>query len=561
MANVSYISSLNNDILLDVFEALEEICNSGSQGSKRSLLSAALTCSMFNDPATAILWKSMDSISPLIQLLPTVELVNGIYMICGAIREENMERFTFYAKKIRHFTRSLVDHRGQQIPPISPSVYALLEPVLHLQYLVFTSVQALSTPETSFFIPYCSTFSTTDTASFVSASSPLRWVGPRGASASITSSSTLRRLEIRDGTTNNSRDLDKDFSHMRPFIYSLQTRAPKLRQLVISIRTSSKLWELIVDFKHLRSLEFSGIIDVVLFRRLALSLPELQRLVVDFLDTPPLPISFPVTNPKTNITFPFDKLRTLRISGRGSTVASYLLCIESRAVEDFAVVMAKDLETHPRFSASEQWEICMSVMKEQWAPKLRSVRLETSQMGLLQFPSAMFFSELSTISLTYIGIEAKISVEDCRRLSRSLKSITDLYIHLVSASGIPNLPPDDDNVLRSDIFMSFAAHCQTLFAMELTFQNAFPSFCLDPDNISRFTRGHPLRSLSIASNDRLDLNNLQHAVRAARLLCTVFPRLEALHTPNNHASAAFWGYVYELYKELRGSTITMQKKL
>ncbi|KAG6828239.1 hypothetical protein H0H92_008673 [Tricholoma furcatifolium] len=555
------ILSLGYDVLLNVFETLEEMCNSDSQSSKKSLLSAALTCSVLRDPAIDILWKSMDSIFPLLRLLPTVELVNGVYMICGVIRDENMSRFRFYAHKIRHYTRLLVDHGGNQYAPIAPSVYALLEPVLHLRDLVLTSVQALSAPETPFFIPYCSMLGTFGTESCVCAASPLQWVGPPEASLSITSSSTLQRVEIRDPITD--RNLDDDFSRMRPFIYALQTRAPRLRDLVISIQTSPSLWELIVDFKNLRSLEFSGFIDAVTLRRLAIALPELRRLVINFLDTLPISSSFPVPHPDYNIAFPFDKLRTLRITGRGSTIASYLPCIRSRMIEDFAVTIDADLQNPPRFSALEQWDICISVLREQGASTLRSVHFETSQKVHIQPLSMTFFNKLSAISLKYIEIEAKISMQDCKTLSRSLNTITGLHIYLVSGSSpIPDPPnepqgrpwdwdSDYDDVLRPAIFVKFARNCGNLLSMELAFEGAFPSFSLPH---STRVSHHPLRTLSIASGDILDLNNLQHAISVARLLHTVFPSLETLRTPNSHPSAAFWGHVYQLHKEFRGLT-------
>lgn len=61
-------------LLSNIFDAMEF----GS--TKKHLLWAALTCTMFRDPALNTLWRSLDSLLPLLKVLPSFRLVNGIYV-------------------------------------------------------------------------------------------------------------------------------------------------------------------------------------------------------------------------------------------------------------------------------------------------------------------------------------------------------------------------------------------------------------------------------------------------------------------------------------------------
>ncbi|KAG6828155.1 hypothetical protein H0H92_009006 [Tricholoma furcatifolium] len=334
-------------------------------------------------------------------------------------------------------------------------------------------------------------------------------------------------------------------------MYALKTRAPDIQHLVITIQTSPRLWEFIVEFKNLRSLEISGIADVVIFRRLAISLKELQRLVINFLDTAPLRTSFPVIDADTDLTFPFEKLRTLVFKGKGSTVASYLVCMRGGSVGNLYLNLNTDPDSSSRFNtALEQWDTCMSVMKEHWATSLESIRLETFEKVTISM-SSTFFSQLSATSLKYVEFEGKISTRDCDMLARSLPCMISLYIHLVegpsSVSRGRFVKGTGAESLGSDIFASFATHCPNLHSMDVGFEKSFTSFSLSKSPV----HAHSLATLSITSEDRLDVNNLQHAIQAARLLHRIFPFLEVLRTRDNHASTPFWVHVYELYKEFR----------
>ncbi|KAG6825477.1 hypothetical protein H0H92_003607 [Tricholoma furcatifolium] len=548
--------SLNYDVLLGIFETLKR----SSHGAK-ILLSVALVCTAFRDPAIDMLWESMDSAIPLLHLLPTVELVNGVYairiltpnkMICGDTCDKDMLRFKFYAKKIRRLTRSSLDHKGSQYPPIAPHVLALLERELHLRDLIFSSFEALCAPETPCLIPYCSTLYTSD-ASSVSIV-PLGWVSPPDPGLPfIGSSSSLERVEIRDAQNSRHRDFAKDFSRMRPFMYALKTRASDLQHLVIDIQTDSRVWKMISNFKNLHSLEFSGVLDLKSFRLLAVSLPELQRLSVNLLDTSPLSLTF--IDSDSSATFPFDKLCILKMSGRGLAVASYLKRMLGRNVQTLSIIIDNsNPPSHRSFSGSEeqQWDLSILAAKRLWASSLQSIHLETLQTGRIPM-SAMFLSDLAAIPLTSLVIEAKISEQDCKMLCRSLISIHSLYIHRILAS----VPVGSGSTAAGgtagiEILVAFATYCQNLVSMQIGFEERVAT------SFSYLSSIHPegdhmLKTLVIISEDDChDINNVQHLIDAARLLYRLFPVLETLRASDKHASAVFWENVYKLYKEFKG---------
>lgn len=62
--------------LSQVFHIIEN--STGS--SKQDLLWAALACTMFRDPALDALWRSLDTVLPLLKMLSFFKLSNGVYV-------------------------------------------------------------------------------------------------------------------------------------------------------------------------------------------------------------------------------------------------------------------------------------------------------------------------------------------------------------------------------------------------------------------------------------------------------------------------------------------------
>lgn len=65
---------------ISVLKRIIESIADDSAASPSHLLSIALTCKLFRDPALDLLWRSLDSWMPLLKLLTPFKLVNGFYV-------------------------------------------------------------------------------------------------------------------------------------------------------------------------------------------------------------------------------------------------------------------------------------------------------------------------------------------------------------------------------------------------------------------------------------------------------------------------------------------------
>ncbi|RDB17293.1 hypothetical protein Hypma_001931 [Hypsizygus marmoreus] len=94
----------NQDILGRVFEYFSsEPCTFPKPLTNTHLLWAALTCKAFLEPALNVLWRSASSLVPLLNLLPTFQLVQDTYVIRGVTREPDWNRYFYYARRVREF--------------------------------------------------------------------------------------------------------------------------------------------------------------------------------------------------------------------------------------------------------------------------------------------------------------------------------------------------------------------------------------------------------------------------------------------------------------------------
>jgi hypothetical protein len=73
----------NPDILDEICENLHDEPEEGGEAtrtSKQNLLWAALTCKAFLEPALDRLWRTLDSLFPLLKILPSFTQSDGTYV-------------------------------------------------------------------------------------------------------------------------------------------------------------------------------------------------------------------------------------------------------------------------------------------------------------------------------------------------------------------------------------------------------------------------------------------------------------------------------------------------
>ena len=74
----------NPELKAKTFSQLLQVKN--DKINRRSLLNAALTCKDFLDVALDALWEEMDSLVPLLKLLPALRVENGVY-VCANVHD------------------------------------------------------------------------------------------------------------------------------------------------------------------------------------------------------------------------------------------------------------------------------------------------------------------------------------------------------------------------------------------------------------------------------------------------------------------------------------------
>ncbi|KAJ3501293.1 hypothetical protein NMY22_g18978 [Coprinellus aureogranulatus] len=96
------------------------------EGPRKDLYSLALCCKAFTEPALRCLWAGLNSLVPLIKLLPDLELIEGEYYFHGTIESDS--RFCHVSNYIRLLDISVRDGLQEEElrPSVSPQVFAVI---------------------------------------------------------------------------------------------------------------------------------------------------------------------------------------------------------------------------------------------------------------------------------------------------------------------------------------------------------------------------------------------------------------------------------------------------
>ncbi|TFK64668.1 hypothetical protein BDN72DRAFT_846375 [Pluteus cervinus] len=100
---------------------------------RSTLLAAALTCHSFTEPALDALWETMNSLAPLICLLPLVNKDGVEYLLLQNCTPKMWEKVAVFAARIRVFIfsdDSLYQKKGSPIHPSGYNILVAFRPVL-----------------------------------------------------------------------------------------------------------------------------------------------------------------------------------------------------------------------------------------------------------------------------------------------------------------------------------------------------------------------------------------------------------------------------------------------
>ncbi|KAG6910799.1 hypothetical protein DXG01_007688 [Tephrocybe rancida] len=501
------IASLTYDTLFRAFEFIQErpMLSTGITRSKQ-LYYAALTCKAFVNAALDHLWRSMNSIFPLVRILPMLDLVDGVYMLTRRLGAEERTRLEVYTRRIRFLA-------------INDSVHPVFSPLTTMELQSsLSSLQQI----------YCS-----------SPSSLMMTIFP------IILSKTLRRFELNAQT-------HVSHIHIQSFLYALQSKAPDLEQLVIR-RTlvDEGTFDAVLGFSNLRLLDFSPAEDIPLVHIYQIfMLPEIRVLALDLPDR-----IAPYLRGKSR-EFPtlikLTKLHALCFEGRASTVAFVLSRMRDGFVKEVDIKLRQDpprqlprsVKTGEDLPSMYPIECCVGVFRAQWQTALYSIILSSGE----DRPSSLLCSckvlsgleQLPRLSKLHI-VGWTLSLPQCAALSRGISHIEDLRIEVASLNAA---------VTGQDLsfFGEFARNCPNLALFHVKFDKCQQNTKLSSPELSRRSNAGMLKELVVETRDVLDMQDkLKIAVDVAQYLGLLFPGLQNIR-PMSGISAGFWGHVFRMVR-------------
>ncbi|KAF8222804.1 hypothetical protein L208DRAFT_575126 [Tricholoma matsutake] len=130
-----YQALVISEIIREIVTYLKpEFYHTTDPNCSRDLLSAALCCKAFKDPALDVLWHTVDSITPLLKLIPGMQEVHGQVALRGDLDASDMKDFYSYARRVRHCTISV-------FPLIEPTTCVQLSRLEHGVFPFLTSLR------------------------------------------------------------------------------------------------------------------------------------------------------------------------------------------------------------------------------------------------------------------------------------------------------------------------------------------------------------------------------------------------------------------------------------
>ncbi|TFK64667.1 hypothetical protein BDN72DRAFT_846374 [Pluteus cervinus] len=287
---------------------------------RSTLLAAATSCQSFSGPALDALWHQMDTLAPLVSLLPLADLNGVAYLQMQNVTSTAMETFVNCARRIRVFVYKSNSLFQGKDSTIHASVYATL---LASRSILLPNLKTLLIP--------------------VFDQEPLTYDGIYLASPSLTC------LEIGQ--------LQVSTYALETFMMMIGSRSEHLRRVSTgqNVVVSPAVWRNIL-VTNLRSIELFEPVPEVL--ELVSSLPILQALTI--------------TNPpKSTTTLTFPSLKRLSLNGTLSSVMYFLEPFH--APLDFISITLQAGSTSPPLS---ELEFIIKTISNRWKQSLAHLTLD-----------------------------------------------------------------------------------------------------------------------------------------------------------------------------------------
>ncbi|KAF8801987.1 hypothetical protein BYT27DRAFT_7244930 [Phlegmacium glaucopus] len=483
-----------------------------------SLFNAALTSKYFLDAALDALWENLDSLVPLLRVLPALRLENNAYVLSGDVSRADWNRLEYYARKVKVFQTMPSDTIGREVVP---STYiriaqlqssALLPSLRHLCY----SLKARSTSTSHIFL-------------FLSPS--------------------LESLELTNTT-------DSENTLVQSFLDTVSS--PVLKRIVLHTRRlSSSTLKTIAKFKQLRTLELvplDTVYDSASWEVIG-TLPSLANLTLKVISSQAerqshLGDVWKGSNSEGGGPKHFNALETLLVTTFFPLIRHLLESIESPCL--------KSIEVHP----SIEWESiqgsrnleCLerdlfdiiTMVCSKWPQSLENLVIGQHNVGNSRYSSQPQHSHTFSESITELLMDLHeiqtihiqgwriIDVSDeviVRRLVISWPKLTTLI-----------LPVNHEESISLSTLKTIARKCPKLrhLQIRLDVTSAIPSV----------TVRHRLGVLKVAyHHGSYTTEKLQCQIAVARYLDSIFPYLESIETlPGSKDETRNFSEIHKLVK-------------
>ena len=516
----------NPDILDEICEYLHDeqdtqLDAEAARVSRRNLLWVALTCKAFLEPALDRLWRSLDSLFPLLRILPSFTQSDETYVsffflasyppdeplslfifyrkvLRGNVTAEDWARFDWYARRIRKFCYT----RDPDHLDIAMHVYFRIAQLRSTPLL--PSLRHLHCPSTS-----QNDFLISGICLFLSPS--------------------LQTLQLE----NISNVEDKLCGTV---LHTLATDGAQIEKIILRGRGLSKdtVW-MAIRFEHLNSLELSGMgeaVNLEVVDKIG-SLPWLVNLAIDFTDSSMAPLAQDIG---------LKDLNSLMITAPAPFIQALLSHISTTQLETFVAVV-------PSNPPADKKEFLTNVV-DRWKATLRRI--------------ALVHQQLEEAAVEHLHIDALAPLVPLRKLTYLRLEGYAIELTDENMSEMAMAWPEMDTLLLP--FIS-AIHPRPTIASLRIFADRCPSLRyltipLNTGDLQPFvsagvphTPVHNLHTLTIASaNDPWDLRDLLHL---ARHIDYLFPRLKSLF-PYEGNDVDRWVQVHDMiqmYQAVRQEAI------
>ncbi|PPQ79012.1 hypothetical protein CVT25_002321 [Psilocybe cyanescens] len=500
----------NRDILDEIFEylALEDGVNSeDARSGRRKLRSLAVMCKAFLEPALDQLWRSLESLFPLLNILPAFQESDGTYVLRGAVSPEEWARFDWYARRVRKFTYTrdppqldIAMHTYFRLAqlhsaPILPSLRHLHCPVTNQGDFLISGICLFLTP-------------------------------------------SLQSLEFEVITSVEDKLCGTVF-------HTLIADGAQMQKIILRGKGLSRdTISMAIQFQHLRELEVEGMgdaLDMDILERIG-ALPSLVDLAIDFTDAniPPLDKDIGMKD-----------LKSFMITASVPFIRAFLPRIASQDLETFVAVSP----SNPGVNKKDFIEEVVS----RWKDTLVRVALVHKPAALdevvEELNTSVFSPLLPLRKLTYLRLEGysmEITDADIGNFARAWPEMTTLLLPFINA-GRPR-PTVESLRTLSQLAPKLRYLRIPLQTSNLRFNpNHHQAPAVEPEP------GHNLHTLTVASSD--EPWELREVLHLARYIDHFFPNLVFL-LPFCGADAERWMQVHDIiqmYQTVRQEAIGSER--